>query len=139
MRHAVALIMVCMLFSAGCSILNTTSAATQVSKAKQAITQLSGVVSALGSLIQTSPLDDKTKASIATLVKAATTTLTNAAAATSTTGFDMSSVTAVITGVEQAVSSSSLDTSTKSQITNYVAWANVALQALGIVATVAGS
>ncbi|MGE4442721.1 MAG: hypothetical protein AB7D27_14710 [Desulfomicrobium sp.] len=142
MRKIVSLVVSMLLLAslalAGCAAMSTNTGGTSTISASQGMTQIAGVLKSLSTIISTSPLDDASKTKISSLLTTASEAVTAAAATTSGT-MDLTSVTVALANIQGVVSdSTALSDSTRTQISNYVAWGNVALQAIGLISMVVG-
>jgi hypothetical protein len=89
------------------------------------LSQLPGVLTALGDVIATSPLDADTQTQIKSYLTAASTAL--AALETDGDADMLTQLLSAVTAVSDIVGASSADAATQTQVGNYIAWAKFAI------------
>lgn len=129
---ALVLILALTLCMPGCVTTGAGTGQTSQEKYAAVVKQLPGVVEALADLALTAPVDEQTKAQLseyATLAKTAAIAIGNLDVSKAET---LELLQRLVSAISNVIQASNADSQTKTQIANYVAWANVAMRAAGI-------
>ena len=117
----------------GCVTTGGGTGQTSQEKYAAVVKQLPGVIEALADLALTAPVDEQTKAQLTEYASLAKTAAAAVAQLNTSDADTLARLQAIVQAMSTTVQSSTMDTQTKNQVANYVAWAGMALRAAALV------